>query len=232
MQSKKGLTSLNFVVISNPSDGEVALGMLAYLAGRPPAIGEVVFGSAMLRGEGDLSCMSASCICGSGEEQVLLLHGLVCPDDSGNRWSKGSLPDRRIVPRKSMISTTSYSYKEECKALYITKQCATIAVDKSLQGTSMRAHTVCKYKHQHRCSATDKLTLFALLFVFELADMESREPPSAPPLGVTSDRQLASSNASGEVRAPSEKMELILPLGWHDACFSSLLPRSCSWGYG
>ena len=204
--------------------------MLAYLAGRPPAIGEVVFGSAMLRGEGDLSCMSAACICGSGEEQVLLLHGVVCPDDSGDRWSKGSLPDRRIVPRKSMISTKSYSYKEECKALHITKQCATLAM--SLQGTS-HARTLCmQCEHEDRCSATNKLTLFALLFVFELADMESREPPSAPPLGVTSDRQPASSNASGEVRAPSEKMELILPLCWHDACFSSLLPRSCSWGYG
>lgn len=109
VKKKKSLTSLNFVVTSNPSDGEVALGMLVYLAGRPPAIGEVVLGRGMLRGEGDLSCMSASWICGSGEEQILLLHGVVCPDDSGDRWSKGSLPDTRIVPRKSMISATSYS---------------------------------------------------------------------------------------------------------------------------
>lgn len=89
------------------------MGMVVYLAGRPPAIDEVVLGRGMLRGEGDLSCMSASCICGSGEEQILLLHGVVCPDDSGDRWSKGSLPDTRIVPRKSMISTTSYNHKEE-----------------------------------------------------------------------------------------------------------------------
>ena len=206
--------------------------MLAYLAGRPPAIGEVVFGSAMLRGEGDLSCMSASCICGSGEEQVLLLHGVVCPDDSGDRWSKGSLPDRRIVPRKSMISTTSYSYtKKNAKPCILLNNVPLQPQIIFARNKHARAHSM-RYKHQHRCSATDKLTLFALLFVFELADMESREPPSAPPLGVTSDRQPASSNASGEVRAPSEKMELILPLGWHDACFSSLLPRSCSWGYG
>ena len=209
---KSSLTSLNFVVISNPSDGEVALEV--YLAGRPPAIGEVVLGRAMLRGEGDLSCMSASCICSSEEEQILLLHGVVCPDDNGDRWSKGSLPDRRIVPRKSMISTTSYSYKEEMQALHVTKQCATLAM--FLQGTSMRVHIICSIvqSHKHMCSGTDKLTLFALLFVFELAGMESSEAAEAPsaPLGVTSERQPAFSNAS-EDRAPSEKMELILPLG-------------------
>lgn len=93
----------------------------------------------------------------------------------------------------------------------------------------MRAHYVCNTSTRTlRCSATNKLTLFALLFVFELADMESREPPSAPPLGVTSDRQPASSNASGEVRAPSEKMELILPLGWHDDDSRLLLQSAVS----
>ena len=73
---------------------------MAYFAGRSPAIGDVV-GRPIFRGdgEGDSICISAF---SSGEEQ--LLYGVLCPDESGDRFSRGSFPASRPI-----ISTTSYS---------------------------------------------------------------------------------------------------------------------------
>ena len=100
--------------------------------------------------------------------------------------------------------------------MHVTEQCATLAMCSCKeQACACTLHAVlCNFAQAQGVLQLDKLTLFALLFVFEVAGVESTEAAEAPsvPLGVTSEQQPASSNAS-EDRAPSEKMELILSLG-------------------
>ena len=204
------LTSL--AGIWNPVDGDVAVGT-AYFAGRSPAIGDVVLGREIFRGEGGSTCISAFC---SWEEQLLHEVCLLCPDDSGDRFNRGTLP--AILP---IISTTSYSWEQENTNHVCYNNIAGATSTLYLQTTVQvrLQHAACSriQSHKKRCTAT-QLTLFALLFVFELAGMEMREVVAASaPLGVTSARQLASPNASEDL-ALSVKLELILAHRRHGDC--------------
>ena len=89
----------------------------------------------------------------------------------------------------------------------------------------------CHASYEQRYDAT-QLTLFALLFVFELADMEMRE---GAPLGVTSEQQPASPipNANEDL-ALSVKVELISHRGHGEKWQAPLvccLGAGASWGY-
>lgn len=189
---------------SNPSEGEAILGITL---GRSPAIGDV-WDSAMCCRDGSMPATSSS-----GDPSLEeLLQEVLCPDESGDRFNSGSLPDSfaATAPRRS-TSTTSYNWNNASKW----------ARRGGAQKTNMQTRKEQDYWWYIRgCRMLQALTVFALLF-----ELEPVSRGAAPSTSVSSGWPRATA-----ARPVSWKLELILSCHGELHCSIGVTVQSSSTG--